>query len=263
MFVASLRLRREATFHFLVFVVVFSRAHSFIFRGYIMVSKTLSGLKKKKKGAIIVFDGDDGLGKGTQIELLARRAEKEARNYVILNTREPGGTDLAEYIREGFKSSHGLNASALTNMLLMWAARRDLWEKTVIPAQRQGFLVVVDRSDSSTFAYQVSGQEGGISLGLLFWEIRRLVFGSHAPDKYIIFDVGPAESQRRIQEDTTRSPDGFDLEGVEFHAKVRRGFLTFAQNINKDNPNTAVVINGMRPPEEVHEDVWAIVKNYL
>jgi dTMP kinase len=165
-------------------------------------------------GRFISFEGIDGAGKSTHIEALAERLR--AAGGVVVSTREPGGTELAERLREALLHTP---MDALTEALLVFAARRDHVRQVIAPALASGHTVLCDRFTDATFAYQGAGRgfdaavlaalEGwvqeGLQPGLTFW-----------------FDL-PAETaaQRRA---AAREPDRFERQDVEFFSRVRQGY---------------------------------------
>ena len=172
-------------------------------------------------GKYIVIDGMDGSGKGTQIDLLRRHYP----NAVF--TREPGGSEYAEEIREVLLNSRNTSqATALTHFLLFWAAREDHMEHTVMPALRAGKTVFSDRGDSSTFAFQICGDKHE-KLRELFGTMRGIVFGGHQrrfPDYYVILDLPADVSRARARQGEQNHYDARDL---EYYKRVRTGFYFF------------------------------------
>lgn len=202
------------------------------------------------KTPYIVIDGLDACGKGTQLDLLEQRAEKE--NHKLMRTREPGGEPLAEGIRTLYKEL-GMASSPLTQFLMMWSSRSSYLDKTVRPALAAGTPVFSDRGDSSTLAYQIHAGQAP-ELEAEFWRMRKLVFGENEPSLYVILDV-PAEVARvRSLADSTHT-SAFDKKPVLWFERAREGFAAFAKAL----PDKVVIIDGNRPPEEVHEDFYRIV----
>ncbi|MHB1118124.1 MAG: dTMP kinase [Minisyncoccota bacterium] len=208
--------------------------------------------KEPVKTPFIVIDGMDGSGKGTQMTLLIERATREGRTFI--NTREPGGTPLAEKIRELFKSSLGMGASSRTQFLLMWAARSDLLENVVIPHLDNGTPVFLDRGDDSTLAYQAYAKQAPELEGE-FWRMREFILGKYAPSLYLIVDLSAEEAKRRVDADKQREASDFDLEPLGFYQRVRQGFHAFRDKL----PHKVMMIDGDRPPEVIHEEVYKIV----
>lgn len=196
----------------------------------------------------VVFDGMDGSGKGTQIKLLK---EKLAERVVF--TREPGGTPFAEEIR-GLVRDNQLagKSTALNNFLLFWAAREELMHNLVTPVLESGKHVFSDRGDSSTYAFQLYGEEHEELFGV-FMLMRKLVFaedkGRRQPDLYIVFDLPADEARKRAMQDASREQTHFDARDIGYYERVRNGFLKFA----KYGP--VKFIDATRTPEEVHRSV--------
>lgn len=203
----------------------------------------------------IVLDGMDGSGKGTQVKLLVERALHSHRQFV--DTREPGGSPLAEKIRDLFSLPEGAIASARTQFFMMWAARSDWFERVVMPNLEKGIPVISDRCDSSTMAYQVYAKEAS-ELEDEFWRIRGMVFGKYEPTLYLIIDLPAEEAKRRVDADTIRAKSLFDQKPLAWFERVREGFRA----LHDDLPNRVIMINGDRPPEVIHEEIYKIVADH-
>ena len=165
-------------------------------------------------GRFITFEGIDGAGKSTHIEAVAQHLRDAGATLVC--TREPGGTPLAERLRDAVLHS---TMDALTEVLLMFAARRDHLRLVIEPALARGDTVLCDRFTDATFAYQGGGR--GLSENILV-ELERWVQGDLQPDLTLWFDL-PAEvaAQRRAQ---ARAADRFEQQDLEFFARVRGGY---------------------------------------
>ncbi len=196
------------------------------------------------KPIFISFEGCEGSGKSTQSKLLASYLEKLGKSTLL--TREPGGTDLAEEIRKVLLGGKKIE-DTLTEFVLISAARRDHVEQKIKPALSNGQFVVCDRFFDSSLAYQ--GYARGLDLKIMH-EIKNLTIGEFAPDKTFLIDIDPEVAIERIK--SARSGNNhYDAMGIEFHKKVRKGFLEIA----KQNPNRIFVINGNRSQEEVFEEI--------
>ncbi|OHA79707.1 MAG: dTMP kinase [Candidatus Yonathbacteria bacterium RIFCSPHIGHO2_01_FULL_44_41] len=206
------------------------------------------------KTPFIVIDGLDGSGKTTQLKLLCERAEREGKKFIL--TREPGGAPLSEALRELFKSELGLKASALTQLLMVTASRRNCMEEAVWPFLAQGITVFSDRCDSSTLAYQVYAKNAP-ELEEEFWRLRKLVFGEYPPTTYIFLDVLPRVARNRVVGDDTRGEiSHFDAAPLKFYERVYEGFRAF-----ENHPTVKMYsVNGARCREEIQEDIYRIVK---
>jgi len=199
----------------------------------------------------VVIDGGEGSGKTTMIKFLPEILP--AGSFVL--TREPGGTPLAEKIRGVIISGEGREASAETQFALNFAQRHDHLKKVIEPALANGVNVISDRFDSSTYAYQVAGQ-GGRGLKELFWQTRETFLGIAKPDIYIFFDVEPDVGLARVSSrNEEKTP--FDERDLNFHRRVRAGFLEFFRNV----PHR--VIDANRPLEEVKKNFLAVIREAL
>ena len=165
-------------------------------------------------GRFITFEGIDGAGKSTHIDAVTRRLR--AAGATVVATREPGGTPLAERVRELVLHA---TMDVLSETLLVFAARRDHIRQVIAPALAAGQTVLCDRFTDATFAYQGGGR--GASFEVLA-QLEQLVQGTLQPDLTIWFDL-PAElaAQRRAQ---ARAADRFEQQDLEFFERVRGGY---------------------------------------
>jgi dTMP kinase len=193
----------------------------------------------------VIIDGMDGSGKGTQMALLRRVFPP-----TTVFTREPGGTPFAEEIRSMLlDTSRCGSSSPLNNFLLFWAAREEHLFKLVAPSLAEGKHVVSDRGDSSTFAFQIHGEQH-MDLLPLFAILRETIFhGRRKPDLYIIFDLPAEVARERATRDTKGEKNHFDERYLEYYERVRRGFQNFASQA------PVALIDASRSPEEVHTSV--------
>jgi dTMP kinase len=178
-----------------------------------------------KKGKFIVIEGGEGAGKSTQIKHL----QKIYGNNLVV-TREPGGSHYAEEIRNIIlKSKHAGQANAKTHFGLFWAGRADHIKNTIIPALEAGKIVVSDRFDSSTFAYQIFGQEA-TELKDMFFIFRDFFLEGCEPDIYIYMDVDieTGLSRRANEQDQINH---FDERKLDFHKRMRKGYQEFLTKV--------------------------------
>ena len=165
-------------------------------------------------GRFITFEGIDGAGKSTHIEALAQRLR--ATGATVVCTREPGGTALAEQLRELVLQTP---MDPLTEALLVFAARRDHLQQLIVPVLARGETVLCDRFTDATFAYQGAGR--GFDLAVL-GQLENWVQGAIAPDLTLWFDVAPdLAAQRRS---AARAPDRFEQQDKHFFERVRQGY---------------------------------------
>ena len=165
-------------------------------------------------GRFITFEGIDGAGKSSHIETLAAWLRK--RGHEVLLTREPGGTPLAETLRESLLSAP---MDTLTEALLMFAARRDHLVQQIEPALARGAMVVCDRFTDASFAYQGGGR--GLDVGLLS-ALESWVQEGRQPDLTLWFDLPAAVAAQRRS--AVRAPDRFEIQDAAFFERVRGGY---------------------------------------
>jgi len=202
----------------------------------------------------ISFEGIDGAGKSTHIEALASALREQGREVVL--TREPGGTPLAEKLR-----ALALNEpmDALTEALLMFAARRDHLLQVIEPALQRGAAVLCDRFTDATFAYQGGGR--GFDLAVLAqlerWvqSVESLPAGElRQPDLTVWFDLPPEVAAERLA--GARVPDKFESQPTEFFARVRSGYASRAES----HPSRFARIDANATRETVWTSVQAAVR---
>jgi len=192
---------------------------------------------RRTRGRFLTFEGIDGAGKSTHIAACVESLR--ARGIDALRTREPGGSPLAERLRELLLTEP---MSLDTELLLVFAARRDHLEKVIEPALAAGRWVVCDRFTDSTWAYQGGGRGG--SAQRIAW-LERWVQGGLQPDRSYLFDL-PAEqaAQRRA---AARSADRFEREDLAFFERVRAAYLERAAA----DPRRFVVVDAAMPIDAV------------
>jgi len=202
----------------------------------------------------ITTEGIDGCGKTTQLELLHSHLESELSHLKsstrIVQTREPGGTDLAETIR-GYLLHSPSPLHAHTELLLFGASRAQHVEEIIRPALNRGDWVLCDRFIDSTSAYQ----GGGLELSTRFInELNTFATGKLLPDLTLLFDVEVeiAQGRRSIQ----RGTDRIEARGLEFQERVRQTYLQIA----RDEPNRVVVVDASAPAKVVHNRVVRVLK---
>ena len=200
------------------------------------------------RGAFISFEGGDGAGKATQINLLAERLRNAGCDVVV--TREPGGSEGAEAIRALLVKGEVDRWSPITEALLMYAARRDHLETVILPALARGATVITDRFADSTMAYQgIAGGLGREKVETLY----NLVVADNGPDLTIILDAPAEEGLRRASSDEGETR--FEEKGGAYQRSVRDAFLEIARN----DPDRCAVINARDPIETVTANVKAAV----
>lgn len=194
----------------------------------------------------ITFEGIDGSGKSTQIERLARQLEEHGERVLV--TREPGGTDVGEDIRNLVLSD---NMTPRTETLLFFAARAEHAETKIRPALANGTWVLSDRFTDATYAYQVGGKgfSGAEVEALEIWTL-----GAFRPDGTVLFDLSPevAAARRAFR---SRGSDRFERESAEFFARVREAYLDRA----KRQPERFLIVNAEHSVDEIEREIAAWV----
>lgn len=175
-------------------------------------------------GIFVTFEGGEGTGKSTHIKLLA--AALQAKGHLVVQTREPGGTPEAEALRTLLVSGETGRWTAEAEALLNYAARDSHLRKIIRPALAAGQVVLCDRFMDSTRAYQ--GYAGGCDMSLLN-SLEASIVGSTRPDLTLIFDLDPAEGLARAKARGNGSEDRYERKGLEFHQRLRGGFLKIAE----------------------------------
>ncbi|MBO8138225.1 MAG: dTMP kinase [Desulfotomaculum sp.] len=202
-------------------------------------------------GKFIVFEGIDGSGKTTQLNLLKEYLRQ--KGYKVISTREPGGTPVSEEVRNILLSPEHENLHYRTEALLYAAARAQHVETLIKPALEQGMVVLCDRFTDSTLAYQGYGR--GLTLDFLH-QINELATGGLRPDLVLIFDIDVQECFKRIN---NRSRDRLERESENFYRLVRDGYLDIASQ----QPDIYQVLNASLTVEELEVKVRAAVEEIL
>jgi dTMP kinase len=205
------------------------------------------------RGRFITFEGGEGAGKSTQVRILAERLR--GAGLEVVATREPGGSPGAETIRALLVNGDPDRWSAVSETLLMYAARRDHIERTIRPALERGAWVISDRFADSTRAYQGAG--GGVAAGFVA-ALETFVLEDTRPDLTLILDL-PVELGLERAGLRGGGEARFEAKGAAFHQRLRDGFLAIA----RAEPNRCVVLDAGRPAEAVSDAVWSAVAAHL
>lgn len=200
-------------------------------------------------GKFITLEGMDGAGKSTHIPNIVSQIESHGETVVC--TREPGGTPLAEELREILlhKAMH-----AETETLLMFAARREHIAKVIAPAMARGDCVISDRFTDATYAYQAGAKSVSVDK---ITALEKWVQDELQPDMTILFDVPVEVSIARLA--SARTPDKFEREDAEFFEKLRNAYLARA----KQYPTRFRIINANQPLETVAKEVKVTIEDFL
>lgn len=198
----------------------------------------------------ITFEGPEGAGKTTVIQMIAERLAKN--NIEVLATREPGGIEIAEKIRTIILNPAHTAMDERTEALLYAAARSQHYFEKVRPALDAGKLVICDRFIDSSLAYQ--GYARGIGVNEVL-SINEFAIGKKLPDLTILFDLAPEVGLARIHATSNREVNRLDVESLPFHQKVREGYLQLVEQY----PERIRVVNADQDIENVVEDVWLLL----
>ena len=190
----------------------------------------------------ITIEGPEGSGKTTAVDTAVKKLEE--MGYQIVRTREPGGTPIAEQIRNVILDKHNVAMDQRTEALLYAASRRQHLVEKVWPALKEGKIVICDRYLDSSLAYQGGARGLGVDNIL---EVNNFATEGTFPDLTLLFDIDPKLGLARIAANANREVNRLDLEKIEFHNKVRNTFLELA----KRYPERFVVIDASQSREEV------------
>jgi len=177
------------------------------------------------RGRLITLEGSEGVGKSTNLDVVCKFLEEKRIRFTV--TREPGGTEIAERIRELLLSETTEIMDGLTELLLMFAARNQHLTRKILPELDQGLWVVSDRFTDASYAYQAFGRSIAIEK---VDTLRRLVQDGFNPDLTLLLDVEPDVSRGRISD---RELDRIEKENLEFYRRVRAGYLDLAAKLER------------------------------
>ncbi len=202
-----------------------------------------------KKGYFITFEGADGCGKTTQSKLVQKYLEENG--YDVFWTREPGAIGLGQKIRELLLHYDG-DVAPMCEAFLFLADRAQHIENIIKPAINSGKIVICDRHTDSTIAYQGYGR--GEDIERLTY-LNNLATGDTKPDLTFVFDVSTEIAQLRVGDEKDR----MEAAGIEFHKKVRHGYLEIA----KQEPHRVKIVNADNSIEDVFEDTKKLLNDFL
>ena len=204
---------------------------------------------EQKKGYFITFEGIDGCGKTTQIELLDNWLKSLGKKTLL--TLEPGGSDLGKNLRQ-ILLHYDKPVAKNAEMFLYLADRAQHVNNVISPALNQGEIVLCDRYTDSTLAYQGYAREGDVNeLNML----NEIATNNLKIDLTIVFDIDVQTAQMRLG----KTKDRLEKEGVDFHTKVKNGYL----ELEKLYPERIKTVNANRSIEEIFSDVKKIVGELL
>ncbi|MCF6174239.1 MAG: dTMP kinase [Victivallaceae bacterium] len=210
-----------------------------------------------KKGCFITFEGPEGAGKSTQVKLLRQALEKRGIQTIV--TREPGGTPLAEQLRDIVKYHEGDEPMAAETELLLFAASRAQHVRNLIkPAVAEGKVVICDRFYDSTTAYQ--GYARSLELDFV-QRLNMFAIAGCKPDLTILLDLPPEAgfSRTAARAETQGLNDRLENEALDFHLAVRSAFLTIAEQ----EPERVKVVSALDAPEVIHCTIMELIENVV
>jgi dTMP kinase len=193
------------------------------------------------QGLFIAFEGIDGCGKSTQLKHAAKTLSDEGCE--VVTTREPGGTAIAEKIREILIAPSHKEMHNECELLLYLAARAQHVREKIVPALEKGAIVLCDRFQMATFAYQGYGRS--IPLPFLA-SINKFATSGLVPDITFVFDISVEASFERMRV-INKQPDRLELAGADFFSRIRSGYRTLAQQ----HPSKTALINGDQPVDAI------------
>jgi dTMP kinase len=216
------------------------------------------GAMSGRPGLFISFEGTEGSGKSTQMQLLTDRLRREGHR--VVPNQEPGGTEIGMQIRRILLDPANSALAPRTELLLMFASRAQSAAQVIVPALRAGAIVVSDRFTDSTLAYQ--GEARGLGLDVVR-ETHRLAVGDLMPDVTICIEVDIAEglerANRRNQGKAGPDESRIDQQSLEFHARVQAGY----RKIAAAEPARFRIVDGRGTISTVAERVWEHISPLL
>ncbi|MDQ0430913.1 dTMP kinase [Planomicrobium stackebrandtii] len=203
---------------------------------------------------LINLEGGEGSGKSTILKMLADALEE--KGFSVVSTREPGGIEIAEQIRNVILDRENTAMDARTEALLYAAARRQHLVEKIIPALEAGSIVLCDRYIDSSLAYQ--GYARGLGMEEIF-AINKFAIDDYMPDMTLYFDVNPKVGLARIEKDLDREINRLDVESMKFHYKVREGYLLLLSQ----NPERIRLINAENELDIVFADALETAVRFI
>ena len=201
----------------------------------------------------ITFEGGDGSGKSTQVNLLKDYLEN--LNFETITTREPGGTPSAEILRDLLTTGEVEKWTPMSEALLMWASRYEHLIQVIEPALNSGKNVICDRFYDSTYAYQGVAHNLGIDK---MEKLKKIIIGDIEPDVTFVLDIDPKVGLKRSL-DRPNQENRFESYNIDFHNKIRSAFLEIA----KKNKNRCVVVDASLNEQEINNLIINIINNLI
>mgnify|MGYP001444225357 FL=1 len=201
----------------------------------------------------ITFEGGDGSGKSTQVNLLKDYLDN--LNFETIKTREPGGTPSAEILRDLLTTGEVEKWTPMSEALLMWASRYEHLIQVIEPALNSGKNVICDRFYDSTYAYQGVAHNLGIDK---MEKLKKIIIGDIEPDVTFVLDIDPKVGLKRSL-DRSNQENRFESYNIDFHNKIRIAFLEIA----KKNKNRCVVVDASLNEQEINNLIITVIDNLI
>ena len=201
----------------------------------------------------ITFEGGDGSGKSTQVNLLKDYLDN--LNFETIKTREPGGTPSAEILRDLLTTGEVEKWTPMSEALLMWASRYEHLIQVIEPALNSGKNVICDRFYDSTYAYQGVAHNLGIDK---MEKLKKIIIGDIEPDVTFVLDIDPKIGLKRSL-DRSNQENRFESYNIDFHNKIRSAFLEIA----KKNKNRCVVVDASLNEQEINNLIINVIDNLI
>ena len=201
----------------------------------------------------ITFEGGDGSGKSTQVNLLKDYLDN--LNFETIKTREPGGTPSAEILRDLLTTGEVEKWTPMSEALLMWASRYEHLIQVIEPALNSGKNVICDRFYDSTYAYQGVAHNLGIDK---MEKLKKIIIGDIEPDVTFVLDIDPKVGLKRSL-DRSNQENRFESYNIDFHNKIRSAFLEIA----KKNKNRCVVVDASLNGQEINNLIITVIDNLI
>lgn len=199
-----------------------------------------------RKGLFITIEGGDGAGKSTQIDNIRKYFDK--LGYECLITREPGGTQIGEKLREILLDPANKEMSKVTEMMIYAASRAQHVSETITPALQEGKIVICDRFIDSSIAYQSFGRD----LGEAVQKVNDFAIDGVMPDITFWMDINPIQGRERIGKREDPKLDRLEQEKMDFHFKVYEGY----KSISLNQPSRVKRIDATRTIEEIKDEIY-------
>ena len=201
----------------------------------------------------ITFEGGDGSGKSTQVNLLKDYLDN--LNFETIKTREPGGTPSAVILRDLLTTGEVEKWTSMCEALLMWASRYEHLIQVIEPALNSGKNVICDRFYDSTYAYQGVAHNLGIDK---MEKLKKIIIGDIEPDVTFVLDIDPKVGLKRSL-DRSNQENRFESYNIDFHNKIRSAFLEIA----KKNKNRCVVVDASLNEQEINNLIITVIDNLI